>query len=241
MLTCSVFERIIVHFSLSIYFTSHGATQIEYDAHHNTLQQLLQSQQQHWGHQSLGSLSALVAPIRAEVGGFSIQKLNFLVLLSKSDAVVAWLLEHRDTGEFNQLLQVCRPSTDEPRILSSMASLTYVRTLLLQMLFSRPPYASLRDLLAYFREQVDIEGDTGLAHLANIQSSFQSLLDVFEKQTRSPGIKAFFDLQDILAHGDFVIRSGCARADDSLRLEFREAAVVTVAAAVTSAAASVPL
>lgn len=213
-------------------------TDVAADAHYQRLNQLLSSQQQSWSQQTLGSLSALVTPVKAEVGGFNMQQLNFLVLFSKCEGLIRWLLEHKDTADFNKLLQVCRPSTDEPRILSSMASLTTIRTMLLQFLYTKPPYPSLRELLQFFRESVDLEGEVGCNHLANIQSSFESLMDVFEKQTRSPGIKAFYDVREISEQGEFVVRAGLA-LDRTLRLEFcPSAAPIDVVSSSSSSSSS---
>jgi hypothetical protein len=39
------------------------------------------------------------------------------------------------------------------------------------------------------------ENESSMWHLKNIVSSFEALMDVFEKQTRSPGIKSCYDLQ----------------------------------------------
>lgn len=44
---------------------------------------------------------------------YSSIQLDFLALLAESEALVKWLLEHKNQAEFNQLLQVCRPNTDE--------------------------------------------------------------------------------------------------------------------------------
>jgi hypothetical protein len=41
-----------------------------------------------------------------------------------------------------------------------------------------------------------------LWHLQNIKASFEGLMEVFEKQTRSPGVKSCYEVRDILMHGN---------------------------------------
>ena len=71
---------------------------------------------------------------------------------------MAWLLDHPSTDEFNRMLQVVRPCTDEPRLLSAIASLVATRTLLIQPLYAGPPYADFRAFVTAFHA-VELEGD----------------------------------------------------------------------------------
>lgn len=88
-----------------------------------------------WDQQSLGSISGLVEPVRAVFESFTPGHLDFFAQLSEDDDLVDWLLEHSDTSAFNRLLQVCRPRTDDPRLLKAIASLVEVRTLMIDMLY----------------------------------------------------------------------------------------------------------
>jgi len=157
------------------------------------LSSLLEAQDKKWDVQTLESLSELVVPVKQEIPqGFSPEQMLFLTILADSESLVLWLLNHKDTQEFNRLLEVCRPSTDEPRLISSIASLVHIRTVLMQTVYRKVKYAGLREFLTEFRDKVELEGAQSIMHLRNIQSSFEGLIDVFEKQTRSPGIKSCY-------------------------------------------------
>jgi hypothetical protein len=52
-----------------------------------------------------------------------------------------------------------------------------------------------------------LDSDDPLWHLANIVGAFDALLNVFEKQTKSPSIKSCYDLQDLASGGVFVLRT----------------------------------
>lgn len=187
------------------------------DPYYAKVAKLLDAHTKEWEQQTLDTVSSLVAPVKKEIGSeFSAGQLDFLATLTESKELVAWLLEHKDQGEFNRLLQVCRPSTDEPRMLSAIASLVQIRTLLLQPLYQAPPYDGLQEFLACYRD-VEVDRDA-LSHLKNIQSSFEGLLDVFEKQTRSPGIKSCYEVRDISLRGSFVFQA-CADETKVLYLE----------------------
>ncbi len=84
------------------------------DEHFARITRLLDSVERLWANQTLGSLSRLVEPVKAEVKDISNEKLDFLYVLSQCgpkasapDArdLIGWLLEHRDTQEFGKLLQ----------------------------------------------------------------------------------------------------------------------------------------
>jgi hypothetical protein len=81
--------------------------------------------------------------MRGVFAAFSDATLDFTATLAGCPALVQWLLAHSDQQEFNQMLNVVRPCTDEPRMLSAIASLVFVRTLLIEPLYTGPPYQDL--------------------------------------------------------------------------------------------------
>jgi hypothetical protein len=172
--------------------------------------------------QTLGSIPNLVAGIREVFSEYSEDELDFLSCLGENPSLSTWFLEHKDQQEFNQMLNVVRPCTDEPRLLSAIASLVHIRMLLLDPLYSLPPYPDLTHLMKSFCKQLQSENmktttatlssssggavsGSPLWHLQNITSSFDALSEVFEKQTKSPSIKSLYDLHDIMLKGTFVL------------------------------------
>ncbi len=96
---------------------------VEDDVFFTRIEALCKQHAQVWDQQTLNSVSALVAPVKELIGtSFTALQLDFLALLAESKRLVHWLLEHSSQTEFNQLLQVCRPNTDEPRLLSSIGA-----------------------------------------------------------------------------------------------------------------------
>jgi hypothetical protein len=90
------------------------AAPVDADEHYARIQQLLDNVERLWANQTLGSLSRLVEPVKAEVKDISHEKLDFLYVFSQCgpkasapDApdLIGWLLEHKDTQEFGKLLQ----------------------------------------------------------------------------------------------------------------------------------------
>ena len=166
--------------------------------------------QSSWPIQSLKSISALCTDLDDLFQDYPSNLLNFMSCLGNSPDVSAWLLTQNSTEEFNRLLQVVRPCTDEPRLLSAIASLVHIRTLLLQPLYLMPPYEDLDALLKGFK-CIDVGSpesgydSEGLYHLSNVSSCFDGLMDVFQRQTVSPGIKACYNLNELKERGQFVL------------------------------------
>lgn len=79
------------------------------------------------------------------------------------------------------------------------------------------PYRSLQDLV-YAVKSVDMANGSTTTHLVSVQLSFAGLQDLFEKETRSPGIKACHELDEIRRGGTFVL-SACGDKDLVLQLE----------------------
>lgn len=203
-------------------------TALEEDPFRTTLQQAIADINSGFEAQTLATVSALVANVRDIFTRYTAKQLDFLTTMATSAGLVNWLLEHSSTEEFNRLLQVVRPCTDEPRLLSCIASLVHVRTMLLQPLYSMPPYDGFADFLHAFQtvEFGITEAEDGIWHLNNVISSFDALMDVFEKQTRSPGIKSCYDLKEIRDRGTFVLR-GSSNPDQVLVLEICSTVVST--------------
>jgi len=95
------------------------------------------------GTYTLESIPSVVEGMRSVFVSYSDATLDFLATLADCPALVKWLLAHGDQQEFNQMLTVVRPCTDEPRMLSAIASLVFVRTLLIDPLYNGPPYQDL--------------------------------------------------------------------------------------------------
>ena len=119
-----------------------------------------------------------------------------------------------------------------------MASLVSTRTLLIRVLYMN--HKGLLDLLQEFAAldltgsntgNTGVKGNTtaatpggvgtyggGKADLINVLANFDQLIEVFEKQTRSAGVKACYDLDAIAKRGRFVFRAS-VRECDVLALE----------------------
>jgi hypothetical protein len=139
--------------------------------------------------ESLAGISDRVGDVREIFSAFSNDHLDFLATLSTCPPLVQWLLAHKDTNEFNKLLQVVRPCTDEPRLISAIASLVNIRTILLDQMYISEKYVDFHAFVKAF-ENVDLGSKFSIVteraawHLQNVIGSFDALFDVFEKQTR---------------------------------------------------------
>ena len=187
--------------------------------------------QEQWAEKSLATVSDLVAPIKNLFSGFSNEQLDFFAKLQDSDELMIWLLAHKENDKFTSLLQVCRPCVDNELLLGAIASLVQVRTVMLDMLYLSPPYRNLEELLQAVKKVDMGRRRATIQHLENVQQSFEGLLEVFEKQTRSPGIKSCYDLNEIRLSGKFVL-TACGDKEQVLKLHLSVAkteAVVGVA------------
>jgi hypothetical protein len=72
-------------------------------------------------------------------------------------------------------------------MLSAIASLVHVRTVLLEPLYTAPPFRDLEHVFSAFEALHLARGDaegSPLWHLKNVVAIFEALVDVFEKQTK---------------------------------------------------------
>jgi len=183
------------------------------DKYFRKINDLYTAQKSRWEQQTLTSLTELVEPVKKEMSEFSPENMQFVILFSQCEKLLTWLLDHTDTNDFNRLLQICRSCNDESRHLSSIASLVYVRSMLLDLIYTpsggKPSYPGLGDFVAALRQKITID-ETGLTHLKNIHQTFEGLLGVIENQTLSGGIKSAYEVRDVVLFGTFVFK---ARSD----------------------------
>ena len=179
-------------------------TTAEDDESLKRLQAFVQTMSEAWATEHLSTVDAIFEPIRDACAWSQTTRMDFFAALSQTDALVSWLLEHADTDAFNSLLQVCRPRTEDPLLLKAIASLVHVRTILLDLLYVDQPYVSLAHMLERVG-RIDMARGTSLQHLLNVQQSFDGLLELFEKETRSPGISSCYELDEIRREGVFVL------------------------------------
>merc|ERR1712137_960762 len=92
---------------------------LENDKFRQTLMKGKENIEGELGSRKLSTIGNLVADVRNEFVRFSDIQLDVLSLLSSHEGMLNWILEKESTEEFNRLLQVCRPCTDDPRLLSA--------------------------------------------------------------------------------------------------------------------------
>eukprot|EP01047_Picozoa_sp_COSAG01_P037911 COSAG01_NODE_3044_length_6674_cov_45.773232_3_plen_1862_part_01 len=183
--------------------------EIDRDESMGRLHTFAETMQQRWSDETLASLSSLIEPVKdmfTGLSGSSSTRMDLFAALSQEPALVCWLLEHADTAAVNNLLQVCRPRTEDPLLLKAIASLIHVRTILLDLFYNDPPYISLGHMLERVR-RIDMARGTSIEHLQNVQQSFPGLLSLFEKTTMGAGISACYELDEIRKVGVFVIKA----------------------------------
>jgi hypothetical protein len=166
----------------------------------------------------------------AAIASCSAQHLELCAALAQCPSrLIQWLLLHADTDELTRLLQVCR-CTDEPRLLSAIASLVHVRTALLQLLYPPAPSSCLAELLlAVQRTELSTTSTTSsssssssdagaggglllLQHIGNVSASFDAIMTLFLKEELSAAQQALQSLRLFAAAGAFVLRGGCSDA-----------------------------
>lgn len=205
-------------------------TPVEEDALRRTLVTTMDKIKSGWSDQTLLTIPDLVVSIKGVFAKFDPKQLDFIAALSSSPKLIRWLLDQKSTESFNSMLQVVRPCTDEPRLLSAIASLVHIRTLLLNTLYPTArqveggessaatggeaaeiaPYLDFEHFIDSF-QGVELSSDgsqteSATWHLNNVIISFDAFTDILVKQTKSPGIKSIYDLQELL-HNHFILRA----------------------------------
>ncbi|CAM9251391.1 unnamed protein product, partial [Phaeothamnion confervicola] len=173
------------------------ATSLAADATRQRLMACLAGAEAGWATLTLGAAAEAVRPLEPLLPLAGERYMEAAAQLGQSRVLAEWLLEQPSSEEFDRLMQVCRPCTDEPRLLTAMASLVHVRTVLRAVLYPPEPHDDLEALLAALRTM----------HLANAAANFGALLCIFERQTRSPGRQALYDLRTMWRHGEWIFRA----------------------------------
>uniref|UniRef100_A0A7S0DVA6 Uncharacterized protein n=1 Tax=Amorphochlora amoebiformis TaxID=1561963 RepID=A0A7S0DVA6_9EUKA len=174
-----------------------------------------------WNSKTLRSLTELVAPVKKNLGAqLTSVQLRFLTILAdkNSEQMVEWLLKQKNQNQFNQMKQFVNDSGGEANIVNAVASLVTLRTALLRLLYQAPPYASLKEMIGVFRNDVDMQSGELCGHLESVTQSFAALYRIIKGGKESAGIKACKDIIHFLNHGILSFKSS-SDSNDVLVLE----------------------
>ncbi|CAK9044288.1 unnamed protein product [Durusdinium trenchii] len=156
---------------------------------------------EHMWTKTLGEMTASVNPYRETINTLSEAMQDYTITAAKHDKSLEWLLQHSSTEDFNRLISLCTPNTDDPIILAAIASLKQMRTFLAEVLFTKPPYAGLKKFIEELsRLHVDAAEQQCLE---SVQTSFDPMLDLLTTHSRTPGVQACYDLKKISLSGTF--------------------------------------
>jgi len=129
---------------------------------------------------------------------------DFVVLIASHPSSLQWIVEHRDTDDFNKKVTLARPNLTQPGMFTALASLQQLRTFLAGVLFPILPYPKLDVLLDGFGK-LNIDRIVTDA-VVTLQSHFGSLAELLDTHTASPEAQALQEVQEIMRHGLFEVR-----------------------------------
>jgi hypothetical protein len=164
---------------------------------------------EHMWNMKLGTMVECVAPFKNTISMLSEPMQDYTIAMSKHDRSLEWLMKHASTEEFNRLISLCRPNTDDSILLAAIASLQQTRTFLASTLYENAPY---KDLHAFLKEFATLEMDDKVHEsLLSVHKSFDPLLELLTTHSRSPGVRACYDLKKIHEKGEFFVI--CSKRD----------------------------
>eukprot|EP00930_Biecheleria_cincta_P035478 TRINITY_DN24399_c0_g1_i1.p1 TRINITY_DN24399_c0_g1~~TRINITY_DN24399_c0_g1_i1.p1 ORF type:complete len:4764 (+),score=1067.82 TRINITY_DN24399_c0_g1_i1:48-14339(+) len=166
------------------------------------LQKVVLEYQPMWD-MKLGEMTARVNPYRATINTVSDAMQDYLITASHHDGSIDWLMKHSSTEDFNRLMQITTPNTDDSIILAALASLRQMRTFLAECLYTKPPYSGLREFIKELGNLIVDDGE--MKALSAVQQSFDKMHDLLTKNSRSPGVQACYDLVTLSEKGTFVV------------------------------------
>jgi len=159
------------------------------------------------------------APYLSLLGLATYEKQDFLITLSRKKDLVDFLIreEHKQVNAFKTRLRLVRQCTDDDRLLNGLLQLAEVRTTLDELLYI-DTYPNLEAFL-HKVEKCDF-GEHNLASLKTVIASFDALLDLLDRNTQNPGVKACKEVVHMNKSGKFILR-GTANENQQLTCEIK--------------------
>ena len=178
---------------------------------------------EHMWEMPLGKMIELVSPFKATINTLSEPMQDNTIKAAKHDELLKWLLKHKSTDDFNRLISLCRPNTDDWLILAAIASLQQTRTFLAEAFYNKPGAALYPNLHAFLQKLRGLAVDETMhASLASVQQSFDPMLELLTTHSRTPGVQACSDLKKISETGHFHVVCS-SRESESLYCEVPDA------------------
>eukprot|EP00435_Cladocopium_sp_Y103_P008343 s2426_g2.t1 len=187
-----------------LHLRNHSLSEIFKENHKDECVEILNQvvcEYEHMWTKTLGEMTASVTPYKETINTLSEAMQDYTITAAKHDKSLEWLLTRSSTEDFNLLLSLCTPNTDDPIILAAIASLKQMRTFLAEALYTKPPYAGLQK---FIEELAKLKVDTAEQQcLESVQTSFDPMLELLTTHSRTPGVQACYDLTKIHLTGTF--------------------------------------
>ncbi|KAL9656881.1 hypothetical protein ABK040_004415 [Willaertia magna] len=180
------------------------------DEYYKNVQTIHQTMEMKWQTGNLFEVVELVTPAKKILENVGANELKLFNVLKDADDLLHWLLEHNDTGSFNELIRVCREVTDNAITLQSFASLIETRNYLFELIYPERGY--YLDCSMFFRalRKINNGKDSGeiekkIGEVMFIKKNLETVKQVFRDKTRSPGVSSCFQVLEIMESGQFEI------------------------------------
>ncbi|KAG2374157.1 hypothetical protein C9374_010994 [Naegleria lovaniensis] len=163
-----------------------------------------------WENGTLFDVADIVNAAKQALKHLSRYELDLVQVLAQSDDLLEWLWQHHNTGQFNELIRVCREvTTDDAITLQSFASLISCREYLYDIVYPETKFSSCEGFLQtmkslnYNKDSKEIE--RRIQDVSFIRKNLESVKQIFRDKTRSPSVNSLLKLLEIMESAAFKI------------------------------------
>ena len=190
------------------------------DEYFNGLCNLSRHFEEKWNNGTLFDVANIINDAKNALKHLQKRELDLIEALDKSDDLLDWLWHHNNTGQFNELIRVCREVTaDDAITLQSFASLISCREYLFEIVYPEKKFSScdsfLRALQAINNRKEDKDVVRKIQDVSFIRCNLETVKHIFRDKTRSPSVNSILKVIEIMDNGRFYLSTGSSVSIDS--------------------------
>eukprot|EP00761_Pharyngomonas_kirbyi_P011054 gb/GECH01011078.1/.p1 GENE.gb/GECH01011078.1/~~gb/GECH01011078.1/.p1 ORF type:complete len:2074 (+),score=438.52 gb/GECH01011078.1/:1-6222(+) len=155
---------------------------------------------ENWEEKQLKEAAQVISPVKALFQEFSdwTFELSSKIGHDHFESLIQWLIEHDNDDDFRDLIRVCRSNlTDDELLMNSFVAISELRQYLSPLLYPNRPFSSVSQFNQCLQSLSEKRQE--LEHLDVLKRTFESVKSACRDGIRSPGAKAYFLLEELVA------------------------------------------
>jgi hypothetical protein len=131
--------------------------------------------------------------------------LSLMSQINQNKNIINWILKFDNDDEFNNLISICKTYSDDIIIIDTLNSVTSFRNYFYKILYSKFSTSNIETFKKELLKLNIITNEETIKTFETIKRNFYLLLNLIEEKTKSIGIQALSELEEVIEFGSYIL------------------------------------